>query len=231
MNINYVSMDEAIYELRVGKPLIFSTDTVCGIGVSVKHAKSPKCLYRLKNRPLEKPIAWLVGGVEDLLHFGEDVPNYALKLAKDYWPGALTLVVRASSKVPCEYLSAQNKGKKPKTKSSQNANSQLFTQQTSYTKTPNTSTIGMRCPARSSILQLIQYLDSPLCTTSANFSGEQPCTNIEDIDENFLRDISVLKPELSQNRTSKLQQSQIASSVIDCTGLNPVILREGNIII
>lgn len=247
MNINYVSIDEAINELRAGRPLIFSTDTVCGIGISVKHAKSPQCLYSLKNRPVEKPIAWLIGSADDLFYYGCEIPDYALNLAEEHWPGALTLIVKASSAVPFEYLNTKSNNKKNnaiyqtynKTNSRTNAN-QTYISQDKKTQISNFSTIGMRCPKSDSVLQLIRRLGSPLCTTSANFSGESACTKLEDIDEKFLRDISVLKPELAQKSNSSnsnnsndrnFQQSGLASSVIDCTGINPVILRKGNIII
>ncbi len=100
-------LDEAVRALRAGEPVVFPTDTVYGLGVAVNQASSPGVLYRLKQRSGDKPIAWLVGSADDLETYGKNVPAWAKKLAQDYWPGALTLVVEASDAVPKAYQSAE----------------------------------------------------------------------------------------------------------------------------
>lgn len=101
-----VSTAEAVAALRAGKPVIFPTDTVFGLGVAVNHASSPAELYQLKQRTDDKPIAWLVGGIDDLARYGKNVSAQALELACAHWPGALTLIVEASDEVPPAYRSA-----------------------------------------------------------------------------------------------------------------------------
>ena len=91
---------EAIDALKEGKPVAFPTDTVYGLGVAVEYADSPKAVYDLKNRGTDKPIAWLVEGPEALDVYGLDVPERAKELASAYWPGALTVIVKASDAVP-----------------------------------------------------------------------------------------------------------------------------------
>lgn len=91
---------EALTHLEQGGFIIFPTDTVCGLGVSVNHAASPDALYKLKGRPDRKPISWLVGSSDALTTYGADIPPYAMRLAEAFWPGSLTLIVRASSAVP-----------------------------------------------------------------------------------------------------------------------------------
>ena len=93
--------------LRAGATAIFETDTVCGIGVSVAHAHSPAALFEAKGRPDGKPVAWLVGAPADLGAFGRRVPAYAYELARAHWPGALTLVVEAAASVPGAFASAE----------------------------------------------------------------------------------------------------------------------------
>lgn len=93
----------AVERLRAGEPLLFPTDTVFGLGVSVAHAKSPAVLNILKGRPPEQSIAWLVGSLDDLDRYGTDVPAYARELVREGWPGALTLIVRASDEVPAAF--------------------------------------------------------------------------------------------------------------------------------
>lgn len=98
---------KAVASLEEGLPVIFPTDTVYGIGVSVRHAKSPQALYDLKRRDAGKPVAWLVSGPEALDEFGVNVPKSARELARAHWPGALTVIVKASEAVPAAFQSRE----------------------------------------------------------------------------------------------------------------------------
>ena len=93
--------------LREGRPAIFPTDTVYGLGVAVDFAPDPLELFRLKGRDASKPVAWLIAEPADLFRFGRDAGPQAAHLAEEGWPGPLTLVVRASDEVPPAYCSAQ----------------------------------------------------------------------------------------------------------------------------
>lgn len=112
MRLGYItSMDISSYEkaaavLKGGGALIYPTDTVWGIGVAVRFCDSPKALFEAKGRAEDKPVAWLIGSADDLAIYGSDVPDYAFELARRHWPGALTLVVRASNAVPKPYRCA-----------------------------------------------------------------------------------------------------------------------------
>ena len=100
-----LALEEATRALAVGNAVIFPTDTVFGLGVSVSAAPGPQLLYDLKRRDAGKPVAWLVEGPEALDVYGRDVPVYARRLAETFWPGGLTLVVRASDAVPAAFQS------------------------------------------------------------------------------------------------------------------------------
>ena len=95
------SKREAVAALKRGEAVIFPTETVYGLGVSVEAAASPEALYDLKERDRGKPVSWLVGGVD-----GAHVPDLARRLARAYWPGPLTLIVEASDAVPAAFRSA-----------------------------------------------------------------------------------------------------------------------------
>lgn len=101
-----LSKEEVARALAAGEAAVFPTDTVFGLGVSVGAAAGPQLLYDLKHRDAGKPVAWLVEGPEALDVYGEDVPAYARRLAEAFWPGALTLVVRASDAVSAAFQSA-----------------------------------------------------------------------------------------------------------------------------
>lgn len=100
------SIAHAADALVRAEAVAFPTDTVLGLGVSVEAAKRPDLLYEIKLRDEGKPIAWLVGGLDDLDRYGRDIPEYARKLAEAFWPGSLTLVVVASDAVPPAFRSA-----------------------------------------------------------------------------------------------------------------------------
>ena len=85
---------------RKAVPVIFPTDTVYGIGIAAFKDSSLEPLYAIKERDRDKAIPWLVSGMRDLEIYGTEVPDYALKLATEHWPGALTLIIKASDAVP-----------------------------------------------------------------------------------------------------------------------------------
>ena len=97
--------EAVVAALRAGKPVIVPTDTLYGVGVSPLHAPSPAVLYEIKGRPSDKPVAWLVRSEGDIDVYGADVPEYARRLVQAFWPGALTIIVRASDAVPRPYQS------------------------------------------------------------------------------------------------------------------------------
>jgi tRNA threonylcarbamoyl adenosine modification protein (Sua5/YciO/YrdC/YwlC family) len=95
---------EAADVLRQGGVVVLPTDTVYGIAQSVKACpEGPERLFQIKQRPANKPIAWLVGRPSALSVFGAHVPAYAFELAEIFWPGALTIVVHASDAVPAAF--------------------------------------------------------------------------------------------------------------------------------
>lgn len=99
------NLERTVAALRAGYPVIFPTDTVYGIGVSVDAAESPEAIYQAKERDLSKPVAWLVDSIEALDVYGDAVPAAAHALAHAQWPGPLTLVVKASERVPAAFTS------------------------------------------------------------------------------------------------------------------------------
>lgn len=102
---HHSTAQEALRALRQGEPVIFPTDTLFGLGVSIEHAQSPDILYQIKRREKRKPIAWLIASMEDLDTYGKVIPAYAYTLARTFWPGPLTIIVRASDKVPPAFRS------------------------------------------------------------------------------------------------------------------------------
>ena len=90
--------------LRSGGVVVLPTDTVYGIAQSVKACpEGARRLFQIKRRPPEKSIAWLVDDAFALRKYGAQVPGYAMGLAEVFWPGGLTIVVRAGDAVPAPF--------------------------------------------------------------------------------------------------------------------------------
>ncbi len=82
--------------------------------------------------------------------------------------------------------------------------------------------IGIRIPRNQEVLQILQKLNKPLATTSANISSEQDAKRFEDITPNVLEGVSCY---LSDNQGV----SGVASTVVDISVKPFVVLRQGNI--
>jgi len=90
--------------LNSGQPVVIPTDTVYGLAIKVSEWSSPDILFEIKKRPVEKSIPWLISSVDDFERYTESVPEWAYELAGKYWPGALTLVCRASAIAPAAFI-------------------------------------------------------------------------------------------------------------------------------
>ena len=98
---------QAVRILRAGGLVAFPTDTVYGVGAHAWLPNAVTQLYVAKQRPRDKAIPLLVAGVEGLPEVAADVPEAAYTLARHFWPGALTLVLRRAPRVPDAVTSGQ----------------------------------------------------------------------------------------------------------------------------
>jgi L-threonylcarbamoyladenylate synthase len=83
----------AIQTIKNGGTVAFPTDTVYGLGANAFSPTAIDKLFAIKERPQDRAIAVLLGSIEQLSQVTEHPSQAALKLAHEYWPGALTLVV------------------------------------------------------------------------------------------------------------------------------------------
>lgn len=96
----------ALDYLRRGRAVVFPTDTVCGIGMSIQSAPDAGYLFKVKGRRSDKPLQWLVSNAKDIDRYAVDIPAYVKKLIDAFWPGGLTIVVKAAPDVAKEYVAA-----------------------------------------------------------------------------------------------------------------------------
>ena len=90
------AMDDAAAVLIAGGLVAFPTETVYGLGADACNAASVARIYSVKGRPADHPLIVHVASMDGLGDWASDVPAYAIALARDYWPGPMTLVVRRS---------------------------------------------------------------------------------------------------------------------------------------
>lgn len=89
------SLQAATDAVRDGRLIVLPTDTVYGIGADAFDPAAVQALLDAKGRGRSVPPPVLVGDSAVLLALADDVPDYAERLAEEFWPGALTLVLRA----------------------------------------------------------------------------------------------------------------------------------------
>ena len=89
----------AVDMLRDGAAVVFPTDTVYGVGCRIDHAPAVLRIYDLKGRGMQDPLPILLADPAQLDEYGRDITPAARRLARDFWPGALTIVVRRSDAV------------------------------------------------------------------------------------------------------------------------------------
>ena len=86
-------LERAAALLRGGEIVAFPTDTVYGVGVAATHPEGIESLLVLKQRPAEKRIPILVADLAQAVEAGWLADERAHRLSRQFWPGALTLVL------------------------------------------------------------------------------------------------------------------------------------------
>ena len=84
--------------LRAGGLVAFPTETVYGLGADASNPKAIARLYAVKRRPPEHPVIVHFASADDAFSYAREIPAAARLLAKKFWPGPLTLILKRSSK-------------------------------------------------------------------------------------------------------------------------------------
>lgn len=87
-----------------GKIICFITDTVYGVGCIYNDEEAIKKIYSLKRRDEHKPLAVLIGNINDVNLFTNVVNNESRQLMNKYWPGALTIIYPKRIDLNISYL-------------------------------------------------------------------------------------------------------------------------------
>ena len=186
--------------LRAGGVVALPTDSVYGLAcAAVPGNEAHRRIFEIKRRDLAQTLPWFVSRVDGLARWGRDVPDYALRLAERFWPGALTLVVPASEDIDPEYLQAADP-----------------------LNPAAGGTVALSAPGSDFIEALLGELDCPIAQTSANLHGMPAATCAAALDPSIVRDVDLVV----DGGPSPLCAP---STIVDCTGPEPKVLREGAI--
>jgi len=83
--------------LTDGHLVAFPTETVYGLGADATDEKAVGRIYSTKGRPLDHPLIVHILSINQINEWAISVPAYAYKLAEEFWPGPMTLILKRSS--------------------------------------------------------------------------------------------------------------------------------------
>ena len=192
------ALDVAANTLKAGNLVAFPTETVYGLGADATNKAAIARIYQAKGRPDNHPLIVHLHSMQAISDWVKDIPTYAISLARDFWPGPMTLILKRS-------LLAQD-----------------FI-------TGGQDTVGIRVPDHVVALALLEAFHKAggrgIAAPSANRFGQVSPTTAQAVSEELGR---YLKSE-DQILDGGPCAVGVESTIIDCTGDTPRILRPGAI--
>jgi L-threonylcarbamoyladenylate synthase len=87
-------------QIRSGEVLGMPTDTFYGLAADPFNLRAVDKVYEIKTRSRHKPLSLLIASVEQAEELSKDLPDEFYALARKFWPGPLTIIVKAGSRLP-----------------------------------------------------------------------------------------------------------------------------------
>ena len=192
------TIKSAAIALKNGDLVAFPTETVYGLGADATNSAAIARIYETKGRPSDHPLIVHIASLDAIEQWAQEIPQFAITLARDFWPGPMTLVLKRSP-LAKDFI------------------------------TGGQETVGLRVPAHPIALALIKEFESMggkgIAAPSANRFGAVSPTTAQAVEEE-------LQAYLQQTDLI-LDGGQcivgVESTIIDCTGPTPTILRLGAI--
>ena len=92
--LDATAVDAAVSALNAGGLIGFPTETVYGLAAVAENEKAVRRIYEVKGRPLDHPVIVHIGTFEEIDYWAKEISSQARTLAKTFWPGPLTLIVK-----------------------------------------------------------------------------------------------------------------------------------------
>jgi len=186
-------VEAAVAALRRGGLVGMPTETVYGLAADAENPAAVARVYAVKGRPADHPLIVHVAGAEALDGWAVDVPDHARRLAAEFWPGPLTLVVPRGPRAGDHVTGGQ-------------------------------PTVALRVPDHPVALSLLGAFGGGLAAPSANRFGRVSPTDaahvLEELGDALVDGLDVVLDGGSS-------QVGLESTILDCTGAAPVVLRPG----
>ena len=189
---------DAAAHLKAGDLVAFPTETVYGLGADASNSQAVGRIYSVKGRPSDHPLIVHIASMDRMGDWASDVPEYAIALARSFWPGPMTLILERSE-LAGDFI------------------------------TGGQDSVGVRVPNHVVALALLVAFERAggmgVAAPSANrFGHVSPTTAgavIEELGDYLSKDDLVLDGGACD--------VGVESTIIDCTGAAPSVLRPGAI--
>jgi L-threonylcarbamoyladenylate synthase len=192
------AMASAAKHLIAGDLVAFPTETVYGLGADASNSKAVARIYSVKGRPNNHPLIVHIASMDRMGDWAIDVLEYAIALARSFWPGPMTLVLKRSELAGDFVTGGQD-------------------------------TVGVRVPDHVVALALLEAFEKAggkgVAAPSANRFGHVSPTTAAAVVEELAGYLS--KDDLVLDGGACAVG--VESTIIDCTGLLPRVLRPGAI--
>ena len=90
------ALSSAAQLLKAGGLVALPTETVYGLGADATNKDAVSRIYKVKGRPADHPLIVHIRSMQSLGEWADEIPSYAISLARDFWPGPMTLVLKRS---------------------------------------------------------------------------------------------------------------------------------------
>jgi L-threonylcarbamoyladenylate synthase len=191
-------MASAAKHLVAGDLVAFPTETVYGLGADASNSAAVARIYSVKGRPNDHPLIVHIASTDRMGDWASEVPEYAIALARKFWPGPMTLVLKRSE-LAGDFV------------------------------TGGQETVGVRVPDHVVALALLEAFEKAggkgVAAPSANRFGHVSPTTAAAVVEELADYLS--KEDLVLDGGACVVG--VESTIIDCTGLLPRVLRPGAI--
>jgi len=187
----------AAAKLRAGGLVAFPTETVYGLGADATNPAAVARIYEVKGRPQDHPVIVHLFDINQLDQWVREIPEYAIALARNFWPGPMTLILPRKSSVGDFITGGQE-------------------------------SVGVRIPNNPIALELLKRAGAEIgiAAPSANRFGAISPTTALAVNEEIG---ALLDSERDCILDGGASDVGVESTIIECLGAAPKILRPGAI--
>ena len=197
-NCTQSAITDAAKSLLSGNLVAFPTETVYGLGADAANKTAVDKIYKSKGRPADHPVIVHISNINLLDKWAKEIPAYAIKLARSFWPGPMTLILPRTALAKDFITGGQDN-------------------------------VGIRIPNKTLGLALLSEFEKlgglGVAAPSANRFGAVSPTTAQAVEDEL--------GEYLSNNDKILDGGScevgLESTIIDCIGSTPVILRPGAI--